>query len=77
MARKTWYNRLNEHYEDAVKRIKLNDQIQHLSENAGTFIGVIIPTRQISYGSERLFYVCKDGTLIPRERAPNSLNDFL
>lgn len=76
MPRKSCYDRLEECYERAVKRVTLEDQIQHLSENTGTFIGVITPTKLVSHGSERLFYVCEDGALIPRERAPNQLNEF-
>lgn len=73
--RKDYLERADELYERTLQTVAQHQSIRQL--HGSTFIGHIIETKRVSYGSERLFYVKEHGELIPRTLAPSPLNEFL
>lgn len=65
MGRKSSYERMDECYKDAFRKVS-----EDLSsrDSASYFISLEMPlkTKQVSQGSERLFYVMEDGSLARR-----------
>lgn len=65
MGRKSCYERMDACYEDAFRKIS---EDRSSRDPASYFINLemIQKTKQVSQGSERLFYVMEDGSLVQR-----------
>lgn len=65
MVRKTYYELIDKCYEAACREIERN-QLNHDPASYFVNLDMICQTKRKSHGSERLFYVAADGSLVPR-----------
>ncbi len=65
MGRKSCYERMDAYYADALSEIS-EERLNR--DPASYFVNVemIRKTERVSHGSERLFYVAEDGSLVQR-----------